>query len=75
MGFSVSLAGWLKNNYYKPFNNTLINTQFCQDVGIEKTVLENMFEMHRVGEKDFKWPIYSLYSLAIWMQNERKLIN
>ena len=75
MGFSVSLAGWLKNNYYKPFKNTLINTQFCQDVGIEKKVLENMFEMHRVGEKDFKWPIYSLYSLAIWMQNERKLIN
>jgi len=75
MGFSVSLAGWLKNNYYKPFKNTLINTKFCQDVGIEKKVLENMFEIHRVGEKDFKWPIYSLYSLAIWMQNERKLIN
>jgi asparagine synthase (glutamine-hydrolysing) len=75
MGFSVSLSGWLKNNYYQPFWDTLINGNICQEIGIEKKVLEKMFKMHKMGKQDFKWPIFSLYSLALWIQNERKLIN
>ena len=62
----------MKNEYNQPFKDKLLDNDFQQSLGIEKTVITNMFKDHESGFKDNKWPLFSLYSLAIWFDNESK---
>ena len=73
-GLSISLSNWIKNEYNEPFKDILLEYKFIHTVGIKKTVLENMFETHSRGIKDLKWSLFTLYSLAKWMNNERQQI-
>ena len=73
MGFSISLTNWIKKDYQKPFKEKLLDQSFCHDMGFEKSKIEQMIESHISGEYDYKWPLFSLYSLSVWNEEGRKL--
>jgi len=75
MGFSIPLTTWIKQEYKNPFKEMILDSSFYNSLGFEKGVLENMFTAHINGNADFKWPLFTLYSLAIWMKNERRQIS
>ncbi len=70
MGFSVSLTNWLKNDYNKPFREKLLDKNFQHSFGIDDNIITKMLEKHQSGLIDNKWSLFSLYSLALWFNNE-----
>ena len=72
-GFSVPLTGWIRTAFKEPFYQTLLDNEFCQSYGIEKKSMENMLNVHVAGQKDLKWPLFTLYSLAVWTRKGRSL--
>ena len=72
-GFSIPLTGWIRTAFKDPFYQTLLDNKFCQSYGIEKKTMENMLTLHVAGHKDLKWPLFSLYSLAVWAREGRSL--
>ena len=70
MGFSVSLTNWLKNDYNKPFREKLLDKNFQHSFGIDDNIITKMLEKHQTGLIDNKWSLFSLYSLALWFNNE-----
>ena len=72
-GFSIPLTAWIRTAFKEPFYQTLLDNQFCQSYGIEKKTMENMLDLHVAGEQDLKWPLFSLYSLAVWTREGRSL--
>ena len=72
-GFSIPLTGWIRTAFKEPFYQTLLDDEFCQSFGIEKKPMENMLDLHVAGQMDLKWPLFSLYSLAVWTREGRSL--
>jgi len=72
-GFSIPLNCWIRTAFKDHFYQTLLDNKFCQTYGIEKKPIENMLDLHVAGQEDFKWPLFSLYSLAIWAREGRSL--
>ena len=72
MGFSISLTNWINNQYNEPFKNRLLDNNFHQSIGLDAPLIKTMFDAHESGRRDYKWPLFTLYSLAFWLDNERK---
>ena len=72
MGFSISLTNWINNQYNEPFKNRLLDNNFHQSIGLDAHLIKTMFDAHESGLRDYKWPLFTLYSLAFWLDNERK---
>ena len=73
-GFSISLTNWIKKDFQAPFKEKLLDTKFCNSFGFDKTKIENMISDHILDKSDYKWPLFSLYSLCLWNYNGRKSI-
>ena len=71
MGFSISLTNWIKQDYQKPFKEKLLDQSFCHNFGFEISIIEQMLKSHIRGENDYKWPLFSLYSLSVWNEKGR----
>ena len=65
-GFTVPLSRWIQTTYKKTFYETLLDKNFCDDFGIKIDQMENILQIHVSGQTDYKWPLFSLYSLAVW---------
>ena len=65
-GFSISLANWIKEDYQKQFKDKLLDSTFCDSMGFKKSAIERMLSAHIAGHKDYKWPLFSLYSPINW---------
>ena len=74
MGFSISLANWIIKDYQEPFRDKLLDQSFCENYGFDKTAIEQMFEAHISGQIDYKWPLFSLYSLSVWNEKGRTVV-
>ena len=74
MGFSISLSNWIKQDYQQPFRDKLLDKSFCDSFGFDKSAIESMLSDHITDQKDYKWPLFSLYSLSIWNERGRKLV-
>ena len=72
-GFSIPLSSWIRTSYHKPFKEKLLDQSFYQSFGFNKTAIEDLFSQHISQKWDYKWPLFTLYSLAIWNQEGRKL--
>ena len=72
MGFSISLTNWINNQYNEPFKNRLLDNNFHQSIGLDAPLIKTMFDAHESGNRDYKWPLFTLYSLASWLDYERK---
>jgi len=74
MGFSISLANWIIKDYQEPFRDKLLDQSFCENYGFDKTAIEQMLGTHISGQKDYKWPLFSLYSLSVWNEKGRTVV-
>ena len=61
-GFSVPLSGWLRTSLYEKFCDTLLQDK-AEDFGLDVRHIEKMLKEHRSGEADYKWPLFTLYTL------------
>lgn len=61
-GFSVPLTGWLRSTLKPKFEEVLLSGKET-DFGFEKKHIEKMLNAHSKGERDYKWPLFTLYSL------------
>ena len=73
-GFSVSLANWIQQDFQKPFKEKLLDSSFYESMGFDENEIEKMLSHHILNKKDYKWPLFSLYSLSIWNDEGRKTI-
>jgi asparagine synthase (glutamine-hydrolysing) len=73
-GFSISLSNWLKKNYQKPFRQVLLDQNYCDTFGFDKNAIKSMLVSHNSNHQDLQWPLFSLYSLAIWNKEGRSLV-
>lgn len=62
-GFSVPLAQWIKEDLKDEFSSKLLESDFNQ-FGFEKKQIEKLLKAHLSGEKDLKWPLFTLYALV-----------
>ena len=67
-GFSISLSKWIKEDYKDMFYDTLLEKKFCERFGFNKNQIERVLDSHVKGLYDFKWLLFSLYSLSIWFK-------
>ena len=49
-----------------------VDNNFHQSIGLDAHLIKTMFDAHESGLRDYKWPLFTLYSLAFWLDNERK---
>ena len=68
-GFSIPLTKWIQNDLYKPISEVLLDKRSCEDFAVDLKQVEIMLNDHRLGKNDFKWPIFTLFSLFIWRKN------
>ena len=73
-GFSISLSNWLKKNYQKPFRQVLLDKDYYETFGFDINAMESMLVSHNSNQQDLKWPLFSLFSLAIWNKEGRSLV-
>ena len=65
-GFSIPLKNWIIKNYRNTFCEKLLDEKFCLSFGIEIKKMEEIINDHINQKNDYKWPLFTLYSLAVW---------
>ena len=65
-GFSIPLKNWIRKNYKSVFYEKLLDGNFCSSYGINKKEMENALVEHMEYKRDHKWPLFTMYSLAVW---------
>ena len=65
-GFSIPLSNWIRKNYKKAFFEKLLDKRFCNAFGIENKKMEQILNDHINNKYDYKWPLFTFYSLAVW---------
>ena len=68
------LSNWIKEDYQKPFKDKLLDPTFCDTMGLNRSAIERMLSKHILDRKDYKWPLFSLYSLSVWNKYEREYV-
>jgi asparagine synthase (glutamine-hydrolysing) len=69
-GFSIPLTAWLKEDLKEPIKACLFDENFINTFQLSETELTRIWDMHQSGEKDQKWVLFTLYSLAKWYQQQ-----
>ena len=65
-GFSIPMKNWIRKKYRGEFYEKLLDENFCYSFGIENKKMEEVLNSHINGKQDFKWPLFTLYSLSVW---------
>jgi asparagine synthase (glutamine-hydrolysing) len=65
-GFTIPLRGWLREQLREPVAAALLNNDRLTDLGFDPGQVRRMWSAHQSGERDNKWPIFTLYSLLTW---------
>ena len=65
-GLSIPLRNWIIKNYKNKFFEKLLDEKFCHFFGIESNKMEDIINDHINGKNDYKWPLFSFYSLSVW---------
>ena len=65
-GFSIPLKNWIRKKYRSAFYEKLLDGNFCHSFGIENKKMEEVLNSHMNGKQDYKWPLFTLYSLSVW---------
>lgn len=69
-GFSIPLDDWLRNDLKKDIEAAIFNRGFLEAFSISKQALTSIWEKHQSGINGNKRLLFSLYSLAIWYQEQ-----
>ena len=68
------MANWIQQDFQKPFKEKLLDSSFYESMGFDGNEIEKMLSHHILNKKDYKWPLFSLYSLSIWNDKGRRTI-
>jgi asparagine synthase (glutamine-hydrolysing) len=68
-GFSIPLSKWLREELKTPVYTVIFNADFLARFQISRENLVKVWEEHQNNQKDHKWFIFTLYSLAKWNQS------
>jgi len=68
-GFTIPLSKWLREDLKEVVGNSIFDAKFLTTFSINKNNLQKIWDSHQKGEKDYKWPIFTIYSLQQWHQN------
>lgn len=71
-GFSVPLGKWIKEDLKEMIYDVIFEDGFITTFEIDKTALKHIWDEHQTGGKDNKWPIFTIYSLAVWYDDLKK---
>ena len=63
----------IKEDYKDMFYDTF-RKNFCERFEFNKIKLKEFSDLHVKGLHDFKWLLFSLYSLSIWFKFQTVLI-
>jgi len=74
MGFSIPLTNWIRKDYQQTFKEKLLDKSFCDSLGFDNSAIEQMLSSHITRKIDYKWPLFSLFSLSVWNQNRRGIV-
>lgn len=61
-GFSIPLSKWIREELKDKFQDNLLSGDYIK-FGLEKKNIEEMLSMHINKNYDFKWHLFTLYSL------------
>ena len=64
-GFSVPLGKWMREELRAWFETALLDGHPYDHLGLDPQGLKFMWQTHQNGEWDYKWPLFTLYSLII----------
>jgi len=67
-GFSIPLTSWLRKDLKEPVAQCLFDKHFIDTFQLSEIELNRIWNMHQTGKKDYKWVLFTLYSLAKWHQ-------
>ena len=62
---------WIRKGLRDSFSQVLLDEKFCHTYDINNIELENILNRHVNKQMDVKWPLFTLYSLAIWSKDGR----
>jgi len=68
-GFSVPFSNWLRGDLSKPFRDVLLDNDSIHYFGMKKSHIEKVFNDHYNARYDYKWPMFTLFSLFYWKKN------
>ena len=68
-GFSIPLTLWMKNELFEHFSTVLMDKSLSEEFGLNRIEIELMLNDHKKGKYDFKWPIFTIFSLFLWRKN------
>lgn len=71
-GFSIPLSGWIQKELKNPFLD-LCEQDVLRDFGVNIKQLKNMLTIHMEGKRDFKWPLFTIFSLAHFANQVKSL--
>ena len=61
-GFSIPLGKWIREDLRSVFEEKLFDSSYS-NFGFETKAIEEMLNSHIKENKDFKWPLFTLYAL------------
>ena len=70
-GFSIPLSSWLRHELFNLFQNAIIEKSSINHFDIEKKELTKIIENHKNKDIDNKWPIFTIFALFNWRNNQQ----
>ncbi len=70
-GFSIPLSSWLRHELFNLFQNAIIEKSSINHFDIEKKELTKIIENHKNKDIDHKWPIFTIFALFNWRNNQK----
>jgi len=64
-GFSIPLGQWIKTDLKTTFETRLLESDLSA-FGLERRAVEELLKTHCKGERDLKWPLFTIYALTQW---------
>ncbi len=65
-GFNVPLSKWIRTDLNDNFNDLLRSKNLLDSFGFNTNTIDELLKSHQCEEKDYKWPLFTLYSLFYW---------
>ncbi|NQW00551.1 MAG: asparagine synthase (glutamine-hydrolyzing) [Rhodospirillales bacterium] len=66
MGFAAPVEQWLKGEFGKRAEDTILNSQLVKDAILERAYITARFAEHRAGTADHALHIWTLFNLCAW---------
>jgi asparagine synthase (glutamine-hydrolysing) len=72
-GFSVDLGKWIREDMKENFRQYLFEPCFLEAFEVDRKALQQMFDLHLSGKKDYKWHLFGILSLSHWYLTHYRL--